>query len=602
MKLKDVISPFYVWKRAFEKPYTNTNPLETRDGSANYRGFHANDIEMCIGCGTCEAVCQNAAIDMVPVEGVDTTMSDSGLRPKIDYGRCCWCALCVDVCTTASLRLTNEYTWFSSDKDEDFRFIPGIDKKSWDDNELGYRRHEGLELLDYKRQAMDHIPFEDSTKSFIEMFHGYSAKQAKLEAERCVDCGLCIAKCPAHMDIPEYIKAIRDGDFELGAKILYATNPMPATCGRICTHLCETVCSIGVQGDPVAIRWLKRYIIDQIEPGDLKDALGEIFPDNGKKVAIIGAGPGGLSAAYYLRQLGYSTTIYEGREAAGGMIRYGVPEYRMPYDQIDKETNYLKECGVEFKFNTYVGRDIQLENLMDDYDAVYFSVGLTIPYGLGIEGEEHPRVLSGLQVLDDATERVEENPNIGKSVAVIGGGNVAMDCCRVSKRYDADVHLYYRRRISEMPADSDEIHESQGEGVVFHTQAIPVRVEPADNPNQVKLVWGEAEMVTPKDGGRPRPVLQEDKIHTDTFDCIIKAIGQEGNYEFFTGEYKEKLETKWGKIIHNEYMQTSIPKLFVGGDIANPQADAISAIADGHLAAKGIDLFLLHPDDKQMKK
>ena len=132
MKLKDVISPFYVWKRAFQKPYTNTNPLDTREGSDNYRGFHANDIEACIGCGTCEAVCQNAAIDMVPVDGVDTTMSDSGLRPKIDYGRCCWCALCVDVCTTSSLRLTNEYTWFSSDDKEDFRFIPGVDKKSWD--------------------------------------------------------------------------------------------------------------------------------------------------------------------------------------------------------------------------------------------------------------------------------------------------------------------------------------------------------------------------------------------------------------------------------------------------------------------------------------
>lgn len=593
MSFKDVVSPFYVWKRAFEKPYTNTKPLETRPGADNYRGFHLNDMSDCIGCGTCEAVCQNESIDMVPVEGIETTMSDSGLRPKIDYGRCCWCALCIDVCTTGSLIMTNEYTWVSTDSDDDFRFIPGHDKTHWDDKgDKGYRRDDDLKLLDYERQKMDHIPFEESTKSFLEMFHGYSAEQAINEANRCVDCGICIARCPAHMDIPEYIKAIRDGDFELGAKILYATNPMPATCGRICTHLCEEVCSIGAQGDPVAIRWLKRYIIDQIEPSKMKEVLEDVFPDNGKKVAIIGAGPGGLSAAYYLRKLGYSTTIIEAREAAGGMIRYGVPEYRMPYDQIDKEVNYLKECGIEFQYNTRVGKDVELENLLSDYDAVFFSVGLTIPYTLGVEGEEHPRVLSGLAVLDDVTEG--RDPNIGKRVAVIGGGNVAMDCCRVSLRRDADVHLYYRRRISEMPADADEIHESQGEGTVYHTQAIPVRVEPADDPSQVKLVWGEAKMVAPEGGGRARPVLQEDKIHTDTFDCIIKAIGQEGNYDFFNGELKDNLDTKWGKIIHDDNMQTSIPKLFVGGDIANKQADAISAIADGHKAAKGIDLFLSH--------
>ncbi len=589
MSLKDILSPFYVWKRAFEKPYTNRKPLETREGADRYRGFHDNDMNACIGCGTCEAVCQNAAIDMVPVEGVETTMGDSGLRPKIDYGRCCWCALCIDVCTTGSLVMTNEYTWVSDNADE-FRFIPGHDKMPWNGKEKGYRRDKGLELLDYKRQQMDHIPFEESTKSFLEMFHGYSAQQAIIEANRCVDCGICIAKCPAHMDIPEYIKAIQKGDFELGAKILYATNPMPATCGRICTHLCEDVCSIGAQGDPVAIRWLKRYIIDQIEPSKMKEVLEDVFPENGKKVAIIGAGPGGMSAAYYLRKLGYQTVIFEAREAAGGMIRYGVPEYRMPYEQIDKEVNYLKECGVEFKFNTKVGRDVQLENLLNEYDAVFFSVGLTIPYSLGVEGEDHPRVLSGLQVLDDVTEG--KDPGIGRRVAVIGGGNVAMDCCRVSKRIADDVHLYYRRRISEMPADPDEIHESQAEGVVYHTKAIPVRVEPADNPDQVKLVWGEAKMVEPEGGGRPRPVLQEDKIHTETFDCIIKAIGQEGNYDFFPAELMEKLETKWGKIIHDDNMQTSIPKLFVGGDIANSQADAISAIADGHKAAKGIDLFL----------
>jgi NADPH-dependent glutamate synthase beta subunit-like oxidoreductase len=227
---------------------------------------------------------------------------------------------------------------------------------------------------------------------------------------------------------------------------------------------------------------------------------------------------------------------------------------------------------------------------MEGFDAVFFSVGLSDPYGLGIDGEKHPRVLSGLQVLDDVTH--DRDPGVGKHVAVIGGGNVAMDAARVSRRFGAEVTILYRRRIEDMPADPEEIHEAQAEQVRFVTQAIPVRVEKGPSPEQVNILWGEAEMVADNKGGRPRPVLREDRIHTETYDSIISAIGQGGDYGFLSEAYADQIEMKRGKVVSNEYRQTGIPKLFVGGDISNSSADAISAIADGHQAAIGIDRFL----------
>ena len=282
MILKDILSPFYVWKRAFSKPFTTKKPLSERPGSERYRGFHKNDMDQCIGCGSCETICQNAAIDMVPVEGIETTYSDSGLRPRIDYGRCCWCALCVDICTTSSLSMSNEYIWIDSDP-EVFRFVPGRENKTWDKLEAGYKRVEGYDLLHRERIEMPMIAPQESVKSFLEMVKGYAVEEAQKEAMRCVECGLCIATCPAHMNIPGYIKAVRNGDLQQGLELLYETNPLPATCGRICTHRCEDVCAMGVQGEPIAIRWLKRFLIDQVELPELKQKILKEYPDNGKK-------------------------------------------------------------------------------------------------------------------------------------------------------------------------------------------------------------------------------------------------------------------------------------------------------------------------------
>jgi glutamate synthase (NADPH/NADH) small chain len=592
MSLKDLLSPFYVWQRAFEKPYTSIRPIQERPGAAAYRGFHINISEECIGCGTCHKICQNDAIDMVRVEAYEGRSGDSGLRPRFDYGRCCWCALCVDMCPAGSLRMSNEYTWISNDPTE-YHFTAGVEHTSWQENPLGYRRAEGYHLYPPKRIDMEMLSPAESVQSFDEVVLGYREDQALLEADRCIECGICVATCPAHMDVPDYIKSIRDRDYEKGLQLMYRTNPFPATCGRICTRRCESVCPVGIQGDPIAIRWLKRFIVDQIAPEDYAHILADQPGDSGHRVAIIGAGPGGLSAAYYLRRKGHAVTVFESQAMAGGMLRYGVPSYRLPDEALDKDINYIRSLGVEIRFNTRVGRDIPFSELLDGYDAVFISTGLSLPSSMRIQGEDHPRVLSGLQVLDDVASG--RDPGIGRKVAVIGGGNVAMDAARVSRRLGAEVTILYRRRIADMPADTEEIHESQEEGCRIVTQAIPVEVVEAEQPDQLLLRWGEAEMVADPRGGRPRPVLQEDRMHLEGYDCIISAIGQGGNLEFIPGNLQEQLAIEWGKFIPGEYQHTALARVFVGGDVANSTADAISAIEDGHHAARGIDRYL-NPD------
>jgi len=587
MSIKDIISPFNVWRRAAQKPWTIKDPINDREGAANYRGFHQNDLDKCIGCGTCEDICQNAAIDLMPVEGVDTDMGDSGLRPLIDYGRCCWCALCVDVCPTGSLTMSNEYTWISDEAD-DFRFIPGADKTKWDNNEKGYKRAENFQLIDFDRIDMNELGAEERVTSFIEMVKGYSKAQAIKEAERCLECGICVARCPAHMDIPEYIKAIREDDIELAVKILYKTNPFSASCGRVCTHHCEDVCALAHNGEPIAIRWLKRYILDQVSPEDIQKILTDTIKTNNKKVAVIGAGPGGLSAAYYLKLLGYEVTVYESNENGGGMLRYGIPEYRLPYDQLDKDINYIESLGVKIKYNTRIGDQIKFDKIYNDHDAVFVSPGLWNSIPVNISGEELPKVISGIELLNKVTNK--EKVELGSKVAVIGGGNSAMDAARTARRLGAEVEVYYRRRIQDMPADVEEITEAQEENVKFFPQTTPLELK--QKGSKLEFIWGKNIMEESKDGGRPKPVLIKGKTYETDIDTFIIAIGQKTDLSFLTDDIINKLETKWGKIVVKENGQTNIKKIFSGGDASNSKADAVSAIADGHKVAIGIDKFL----------
>lgn len=589
MKIKDILSPFSAWGNINRKAVTVRDPLNERPGADRYRGFHKNDISKCIGCGSCEAVCENKAIDMVPVEGVSTTKGDSGLRPLVDYGRCCWCALCVDICTTGSLTMSNEYTWISENPD-DFRYIPGVDNKPWDKEEKGWK-NPGYSLYNLERVKMEELEPNERITNFLELVKGYSKEQAEKEADRCVSCGICIASCPAHMDIPGYIKAIRDNNLELGLKLLYDTNPLPEICGRVCTHRCEEVCSIGIKGEALAIRWLKRYIADNVPFEQYKKILGLDSLSEGKKhIAIIGAGPSGISAAYYLRTLGYKVTIFEAKSHPGGATMFGIPKYRLPMEILEKEIGILEEMGVEFRFNTMIGKEVKFDELYTAYDAVFMGIGFERPYLLAIENEMAKGSLQAIDFLRDVNEG--KKPVIGDKVVVIGGGNVAMDAARVSRRFGAEVTILYRRRIEDMPSDPEEIEGCEQEGVHIITQAIPTKIIVDTNNNVIGIEYLKAKMIADEKGGRPKPEPIEGSETVINATSVIGAIGQEGAFEFLTPEWLGKLNIKRGRIIVDENMQSSIPKLFAGGDSVNATADAISAIADGHKAAKGIDKLL----------
>lgn len=591
MNLRDILSPLYVWKRAFEKPYSINTLSKARPGAARYRGFHQNDLDKCIGCGTCAEICQNQSIEMVPVS--EAKDGDSGLRPKIDYGRCCWCALCVDICPSGSLTMSNAYTWVEEGLDRDVQetycYIPGVDKKDWDNEELGYHRPEGYELLHLERVPMPHLHSDERLGSFVEMVKGYSRELAIKEADRCIQCGICTATCPAHMNIPAYIKAVREDRIADGLKILYETNPMPGVCGRVCTRRCEDVCALSHRGEAISIRWLKRYLTDCVEAEAYQEVLQSEIKPNGKKIAIIGSGPGGLSAAYYLARLGYEVEIYEKNPAAGGMLRYGIPEYRLPYESLDKDIKYILSLGVKIHYNTAVGKKISFDEIYENHAAVFISTGLFEPFIIGIKGEENEGVISGLKLLEDVTNGKEVQ--LGRHVVVVGGGNVAMDAARTARRLGSDVTVLYRRRLVDMPADREEIEEALEENVVFSCQAIPLEINKLSD-GRLELVWGKAEMKQEEGAKRPSPVLIEGSREVLVADTIIAAIGQGMNFSWMDGEAFARIKFGKWNITADRWGRSSDQKVFIGGDMFNRTADAISAIADGHRSARAMDQLL----------
>jgi len=590
MSVRDVISPFTAWKNLFLDPVTIGDPLNDRPGAPRYRGFHQNDMEKCIGCGTCEAICQNAAIDMVPVEGQETKEGDSGLRPRIDHGRCCWCALCVDVCMTGSLTMSNEYTWIDSDADA-FRFVPGAEAKAWDKDELGYRSPEGHELKPLVRVEMGEAKPEARIDNFDEIVDGYSVEQAILEADRCVECGLCVATCPTHMSIPEYIKTIRDGDYEEGLRILYETNPFSQACGRVCTHKCETVCASAHEGDPIAIRWLKRHITEQVPIERYAEIIGAPDEPTGRKVAIVGAGPAGLTAAYDLARKGHEVVVYEALSGPGGMIRWGIPEYRLPYDVIDREVGVIEAQGVKIEYNCRIGQDIPMSQLEEENDAVLLSIGLHLGRSTRLPNTDHPMVTKAVDLLRDITEgRKIEVP---RKLVVIGGGNVAMDIARSMARLqkqkygEVGVIVTALEDFDHFLADAEEVKESFEEGIEIFDARGPREIRLDEDGKLAGLITWRCLSIF-DDQGRFAPTYDDSDERLHEGDMVIEAIGQAADVSLLGEELTERLEWNRGRIQVDAAGRTSEAWLWAGGDCVNGP-DVVHAVADGHRAAASID-------------
>ncbi len=405
----------------------------------------------------------------------------------------------------------------------------------------------------------------------------------------------CVLACPGQTDCQGYVGLIANGEYEKALELIKDKIPLPASLGRVCPHPCEEKCRRGLVDEPVSIQQLKRFAADY-------DLAGEVFvpeceEDTGKSVAIIGGGPMGLSAAYFLRQMGHAVTIFEAMPNAGGMLRYGIPEYRLPKAVLDEEIATIESMGVDIITNTKVGVDIPFDTIRNDFDAVLLGIGAWVSTGVGCKGEDAEGVIGGIDFL----RRVVRNEEIGmgKKVAIVGGGNTAMDACRTAVRLGAEeVYNIYRRTKDEMPADMVEIEEAEEEGVIFKNLRNPLEVVKDENGHVKEVVLQVMELGEPDASGRRRPVPVEGKTETIAIDTMILAIGQAVDASIFDCD-----KTRKNAIAYDpETFMTSMKGVFAGGDCGNDKISiAIEAIADAKKAAASIDAYLYGEEIKYEK-
>ncbi len=397
----------------------------------------------------------------------------------------------------------------------------------------------------------------------------------------------CVLACPAHTDCQGYAGLIANGEYEAALELIKDKIPLPASLGRVCPHPCEDECRRKLIDEPISIQWLKRFAADE-DLGDVERFIPECAPDTGKRVAIIGGGPMGLSAAYFLRQMGHEITVFESMPKAGGMLRYGIPEYRLPKAVLDDEIATIEMMGVEIICDTKIGADIPFETVQEEFDAVLIGIGAWISTGVGCPGEDAAGIIGGIDFLRKVVRN--EDIELGEKVAIVGGGNTAMDACRTAVRLGAkEVYNIYRRTKEEMPADLVEIEEGEEEGVIFKNLTNPLEIIKDENGHIKEVILQCMELGEPDESGRRRPVPIEGKTETIALDNMILAIGQAVDASIFDCD-----KTKKGAIAYDkETFMTSIPGVFAGGDCGNDQIGiAIEAIADAKKVSEIIDAYL----------
>jgi len=406
----------------------------------------------------------------------------------------------------------------------------------------------------------------------------------------------CRDACPAGIDVPGYVRLIAEGkEAEALARVL-EQNPLPAICGRVCFAPCETACRQNLDSTPVAIRFLKRYISDTV--GIENYPTPKPMESTGKKVAIVGAGPAGLTAAYYLRWWGHDVTIFEREAVAGGMMRTGIPDYRLPPKVLDAEVKRITDMGVELKLNAEIKCADDL--FSQGFDAVFAGTGADKNKSLRCEGEELDGVLNCISFLKDAN--LGKDTGIGNKVAVVGGGNSAIDAARVAVREGAaDVHILYRRTRKEMPATEAEIVTAEEEGITISYLVAPVKVTKGNN-NQLAIELVKMELGEPDSSGRRRPVVIEGSEYVEEFDNVITAIGQDSSVP---ENFGIPMHPKWGSVLADEEGITERDGVFSGGDVVRGPSSVIESIRDGKHAATSIDHFLgfdHHPPSEALDK
>lgn len=459
-----------------------------------------------------------------------------------------------------------------------------------------------ISIKNKKVEVREQNPLERA-KNFKEVSFGYNEEESIREANRCLGCkkAKCVEGCPVSVNIPSFISYIKTGEFEKSAKELAKYNSLPAICGRVCPQevQCEGKCILGIKGESVSIGRLERFVADWARENSLK--LLEKSKEKLEKVAIIGSGPAGLTCAGELAKLGYEVTVFEALHETGGVLVYGIPEFRLPKEEVVKyEISQIENLGVKFETNVVVGKSVDIEELMknEGFKAVFVGSGAGLPKFMGINGENLNGVFSANEILTrvnlmKAFKNESNTPiNIGNKVAVVGGGNVAMDAARTSLRLGAETHIVYRRSEEELPARLEEVHHAKEEGVIFDLLTNPIEILSDENGWVKGMKCVKMELGEPDSSGRRRPVKIKGSEYIMEVDRVIMSLGTSPNPLISTSTKGLEVNRWGGIIVDGNTSKTTVDGVYAGGDAVTGAATVILAMGAGKKAANAIHEYL----------